>query len=151
MNSRLFGYNWFFDRELSITHLPPKPADFQKVQMSSYSKLQQDVIRFMYQREKLALSQHSPDLISLNAEDFGYYPGAFLKDDLDMHALAALTELRPPGMSETFFPKAEILIEKAKERTGMAEDFLTFTIEWKKIMEVLGESKELREKMRGKL
>lgn len=151
MNSRLFGYNWFFDRELSITHLPPKPSDFQKVQMSSYSKLQQDVIRFMYQREKLAHSQHSPDLIPLNAEDFGYYPGAFLKDDLDMHALAALTDLRPPGLSETFFPKAEILIEKAKDRAGMVDDFFTFVTEWKKIMEVLSESKELKEKMRSKL
>ena len=105
----------------------------------------------MYQREKLAPSQNSPDLTSLSAEDFGYYPGAFIKEDLPVHALVALTELRPPGLKESFFPKAEIIMEKAKERTGMAEDFFTFALQWKKIMQVLSESRELKEHMRGKL
>ncbi len=151
INSRLLGYNWFFDRELYITHLPPKPADDEKAQISSYSKLQQDVIRFMYQREKLAHSQQSSDLTSLKAEDFGLYPGYFLKSNLDEHAIVALTELRPPGLDESFFPRAEVIMEKARERTGMARDFISFTLEWKRLMKVLRESKELKAHMRGKL
>ncbi len=151
MNSRLLGYNWFFDRELYITHLPPRSANDEKALISSYSRLQQDIIRFMYQREKLAYSQQSPDLRSLDAEDFGLYPGYFLKDNLDEHAFAALTELRPAGLDESFFPSPEVIMEKARERTGMAHDFFSFTEEWKKLMRVLKESKELKEYMRKKL
>jgi hypothetical protein len=42
-------------------------------------------------------------------------------------------------------------MEKARERTGMARDFISFTLEWKKLMKVLRESKELKAHMRGKL
>jgi len=52
----MLGFNWFLDKELSITNLPPSPSAQDLINTSSYARLQQDVIRFIYQREKIRLS-----------------------------------------------------------------------------------------------
>jgi hypothetical protein len=151
MNSRLFGSTWFLDGKLSITHLPPKASAGDPLTTTPYAKLQRDVLRFVYQRQKLRISQQHPDLQPLEPEDFGVYPGEFLKEDLDAQALEALQVLRPQAADERFFPQAEQLLQMAKQRAERAEEYPAFNASWKRILDILDGEEQLKEGMRRKL
>ncbi len=151
MNSRLFGYFWFLDKELVITHLPPKASAGDPVTTTPYAKLQRDVLRFIYQRQKIRISKEDSNLNPLQAEDFGIYPGEFLKDDLEAQALEALKALRPADADERFFPPPEVTLELARERAKRAEEYPTFNASWKKVVEAVDADKELKEMLRPKL
>ncbi|MCK4514003.1 MAG: hypothetical protein KAU31_02035, partial [Spirochaetaceae bacterium] len=151
INSRMLGYNWFFDRELSITHLPPEPVDRNEAEMVAYSKLQQDVIRFMYQRAKLEYSREAPGIIPLSADECGVYPGSYFTPDLETHASAALSELRPPGTDNRLYPQPDELMQKARERVVAAPGYFSFVETWRNVMRVLRDSKDLRQHMRRKM
>ncbi|UCF99153.1 MAG: glycosyltransferase family 2 protein [Spirochaetaceae bacterium] len=150
MNSRLFGFSWFLDVGLSITHLPPKASTGDPVTTTPYAKLQRDVLRFVYQRQKIRISQQHPDLHPLRYEDFGIYPGEFLKEDLDNQALEALRILRPVDADERFFPEAEQMLQTARERAMRAEEYPAFNTSWKKVLEVVDGDQDLKEEMRRK-
>ncbi len=151
MNSRLLGYSWVLDRELTITHLPPKASAGDPVTTTPYAKLQRDVLRFIYQRQKIRISQEHADLHPLQAEDFGIYPGEFLKDDLDAQALEALKILRPEDADERFFPRPEAMLELARERAKRAEEYPAFNTSWKEILTVVDRDKELKQGMQRRL
>ncbi len=151
LNSRMLGYNWFLDKELRITHLPPAPSEKDPLNTSLYSRLQQDIIRFVYQREKIKLSTALSGFYPLEPEDFGYYPGKFFKDDLEEHALEALKEMRPLDAEECSFPKPEKLIELAKERAASAGNFYEFKEKWKQVMGVVERDRQLKEHMKSRL
>jgi hypothetical protein len=154
MNSRLFGYSWFLDRELTITHLPPPSAAGDPVNTTPYAKLQRDILRFYYQREKIRISRGHPELQTLRAEDFGIYPGEFLQDDLDAQALEALQHLRPPDADEAderFFPRPEKMIRLAQERAGRAAEYPAFNSNWKRVLQAVDDDRELKQGMRRKL
>ncbi|MEE9307355.1 MAG: hypothetical protein V3V57_07540 [Spirochaetia bacterium] len=151
MNSRLLGYSWVLDRELTITHLPPKASAGDPVTTTPYAKLQRDVLRFVYQRQKIRISQEHADLHPLQAEDFGVYPGEFLKDDLDAQALEALKILRPEDADERFFPRPEAMLELARERAKRAEEYPAFNTSWKEILTVVDRDKELKQGMQRRL
>jgi len=80
INARFQGHSFWFDKELLITHLPP--AAYQS---SPYTKLSEDVIRFIYEHEKLRQANADP-------AQFDPYPGRFLRDDVEAQALAALQQ-----------------------------------------------------------
>ena len=82
LSSWLLGYKFYFDRELTVTHLPPREP-----RPSPCEALRRDVVRFLYQREKLAVA-HSLGL-SLPI-GLGPYPGRFLQEDLELQAAQAL-------------------------------------------------------------
>ena len=151
MNSRLFGSTWFLDGHLTITHLPPKASAGDPLTTTPYAKLQRDVLRFVYQRQKLRVSQQHPELLPLEPEDFGVYPGEFLKEDLDTQALEALEILRPPDADERFFPQAEQLLEMARQRAKRAEEYPAFNASWKRILDIVDRDEHLKEGMRRKL
>jgi hypothetical protein len=151
MNSRLLGFSWFLDRNLTITHLPPEASHGDPQTTTPYAKLQRDVLRFFYQRQKIRISQRHPELRSLTPEDFGIYPGEFLKDDLDEQALEALKILRPSDADERFFPQAGRTLEIARDRAQLAEKYPDFNTSWKRVLQVVDEQKELKEGMRRKL
>jgi len=151
MNSRLLGFSWFFDGELSITHLPPKASAGDPLTSTPYAKLQRDVLRFVYQRQKIRISQRRPELQSLRAEEFGLYPGEFLKEDLDSQALEALQVLRPPDADERFFPQPAQMLAMARERALLAEEYPAFNASWKRILDVVDRDERLKEGMRRKL
>ena len=151
MNSRLFGFSWFLDRELVITHLPPKASDGDPLTTTPYAKLQRDVLRFFYQRQKIRVSQADPELEPLEPADFGIYPGEFLGDDLDEQALEALQILRPRDADERFFPAPERLLEMARDRAQLAGQYPAFNNSWKRVLQVMDAQKELKEGMRRKL
>ena len=151
INSKLFGFNWFLDRELYITHLPPKPYYEHQINTSPYAKLQQDVIRFIYQKEKIKLSKNYRGTVEIKAEELGFYPGEFLKEGVEEHALEALKKNRPRGADERFFPEPEKLIEEAIQRAKNAHTFFEFAEKWKENIKKVLESSELSEYIRKKL
>jgi len=79
LNARLGGHAFHMDRTLAIRHLPP-PSSHPR-----WTQLRQDLLRFVYERDKLRGS-------GLHAEDLAPYPGAFLGDGLLTRARDA-TEL----------------------------------------------------------
>jgi hypothetical protein len=151
MNSRLFGSTWFLDGKLTITHLPPKASAGDPITTTPYAKLQRDVLRFVYQRQKIRLSQQHQQLQPLEPEDFGVYPGEFLKDDLEQQALEALHRLRPPDADERFFPQPEQLLQTAKQRARRSEEYPAFNASWKRILDIVDAEAGLKEGLRSKL
>jgi hypothetical protein len=151
MNTRLAGLGWYLDKELVITHLPPPPAPGDPVSTSPYAKLQQDVIRFVYQREKLRLSSEKADAPTMTQAEFGVYPGAFLGADLETQALEALERMRPADADMRFFPPPEKLMKLARERAGRADGFFRFRAVWPELLARVAENAALRERMRRKM
>ncbi|MDP2218155.1 MAG: hypothetical protein Q8J68_12815 [Methanolobus sp.] len=77
MNAMMFGFNFFLDNELHIKHLPPEKSHPQ------WMRLREDIYRFVFEREKLRHQKDIKGMRRISAEDFGEYPGIFLKEDLD--------------------------------------------------------------------
>lgn len=77
MNAMIFGFSFFLDNELHIKHLPPSKSH------PKWMRLREDIYRFVFEREKLRHQKKVQGMRRLSAEDFGEYPGAFLKEDLD--------------------------------------------------------------------
>ena len=151
INSKMLKYNWFFDRDLFITHLPPDSSGKYHINTTPYAKLQQDIIRFIYEKEKIRLSSTNHTVLSIKAEDLGIYPGEFLKDGLEAQALEALREQRPPDADERFFPKPERLLKQAAERAEKASEFFSFADNWEKTIDKASQIKELKDYMNKKL
>jgi len=151
MNTRLAGLSWYLDKDLVITHLPPPPAPGDPVNTSPYAKLQQDVIRFVYQREKLRLSSEAADTPSMTPAEFGVYPGAFFGADLETQALEALERMRPADADMRFFPPPEKLMELARSRAGRAEGFFHFRAVWPELLARVADTAALRERMSKKM
>jgi hypothetical protein len=151
MNSRLLGFSWYLDRDLAITHLPPKASAGDPLTTSPYAKLQRDVLRFVYQRQKIRISRQHADLQPLEAEDFGVYPGEFLEEDLEAQALEALQIMRPHDADKRFFPEPQRMLEMARQRAKRAEEYPGFNASWKRVLDTVDGDRQLKEGMRRKL
>lgn len=147
INSRLLGFNWFFDRKLRITHLPPKAGSGEPLNTTPLAKLQQDVIRFIYQKKKIALSHNRAGIIPVSAEELGVYPGEFLKPGLEEQARSALQDTRPDNVDESFFPSPEKLLDRAKRHSDKAGAFFDFAGKWPKLIETLAAASTLKEQL----
>ncbi len=77
VNSRMFGFNFFLDNELSILHLSPGKKH------SVWQRFRQDIYRFFYERAKIETQEERPNMNLVDPEDFDPYPGEFLKHDLE--------------------------------------------------------------------
>lgn len=76
INARMFGYNFFMHRALSIVHdPPPKPH-------SEWKSMRQDIVRFIHERMKLLEQVPMPNMDKVNFENLEPYPAAFLGEDL---------------------------------------------------------------------
>lgn len=135
INARIAGHSFYFDPELTITHLPPR--HFESPQ---YAKMRQDVIRFIYEREKIRL-HHLP------ANDFIPYPGYLLGDDFDAAALDALHIFATPEMMTRFGTPEDILLFAQEHAKELAPQYKTFAEHWQKAVEVL-ESQVARDALR---
>ena len=88
INMRMFGYKFFLDNTLSIKHLPPPKSH------PTWKQLREDIYRFVYERAKLRDQEEVVEnTVYATAEEFDPYPGAFLKDDLEMKIERACTIL----------------------------------------------------------
>jgi hypothetical protein len=79
VNSRMMGFKFFLDNELSIRHLPPKKDQ------PDWLRLREDILRFLYMRKKLSAQKLFQNKLRhiVTAEELDPYPGQFLKPDLE--------------------------------------------------------------------
>jgi len=109
--------------------------------------LQQDVIRFIYQKKKIALSHNRAGINPVRAEELGIYPGEFLKPGLEEQARSALQHTRPDNVDESFFPRPEKLLARAKKHSDQAGAFFDFAGKWPQIIETLAAASTLKEQL----
>jgi Glycosyltransferase like family 2 len=125
INARIAGQVFHFDPKLTITHLPPRHFE-----SSQYAKMRQDVIRFVYEREKIRQ-------YGLPAADFVPYPGNLLGDDFDSAALKALVACASPELTAQFGRPEEVLREAQAHSCEAAPKYVEFASQWKKASDIL--------------
>jgi len=138
INARLQGLRFWFDRQLLITHMPP-----DEYQSAFYAKLCQDVIRFIYEREKLRQA-------GVDAADFDPYPGRFLRDDIEEHALAALSQAAMPAAVAKLGPPDRIVARAQHHAREALPRYLAHARTWPCLMDALAGDAFLRDHWQAK-
>jgi hypothetical protein len=147
INARLQGLWFFLDKALNVVHLPPGGASYKDI---SYSKLQQDVVRFLYEREKVRSAANHPELEPLSREMLAPYPGDFLVDDLELQALQALRDLRP--VEDSDWPEPEDMLEQARKHAAEGVPrYFEFRQVWPDMMAALAGDESLRRRLEDNL
>jgi len=136
INARLMSFKFWFDKQLVITHMPPDAPDSAH-SVYTWSKLRQDVLRFVYEREKLRLTGTDP-------AQFDPYPGRFLRDDVEEQALAALQAEATPEATARFGSPQEIVAAAERHARAAALRYFEFATRWPRLMEAIGQNTELR-------
>ena len=77
MNAKMFGHSFMLDNKLAIKHLPPEKSH------PTWKRIREDIYRFVYERAKLMSQKETDGMLLLSADNMGYYPGNFLRDDLE--------------------------------------------------------------------
>jgi len=142
INARIAGHAFYFDPKLTITHIPPR--HFEAPQ---YLKMRQDVIRFIYEREKLRLH-------NLASDQFLPYPGRLLNDDFTASALEALHIAATPEMISKFDSPEEIILFAGAHAEDFAPKYADFAAQWLKafmLLEFTGIKYKLRQMSTHKL
>ena len=139
INARMLGIEFWLDKELLITHLPPDAPDSSH-SAPSWSKLHQDVLRFVYEREKLRLAGADP-------AQFDPYPGRFLRADVEEQALAALQTKASPEVTARFGSPEDILAQAKRHAAAAAPRYFEFAARWPSLMETVGQDAVLRERL----
>jgi len=146
INARLVGIGYHFDKNRPIRHLPPPGRSYRDF---DYAKLQQDVRRFVYEREKLRAAAEDGGFSPLTAADLDPYPGEFLGDDLERHALEAL-RMHKPVIYDTSILAPEAFVTTAVEAAKRgAQGFLRFARAWPEALEALYGDRAIRHVARG--
>ncbi len=74
INSRIFGYRFYMDRDLRVQHKPP-PRGFPL-----WKLVRMDIERFLYDRRKI---RRMEEALGIPTDYFNPWPGRFLDDDLE--------------------------------------------------------------------
>ena len=138
INARLAGFRFLLDKELTITHLPP-----ERYGALPYSKLHQDAIRFIYQREKLLLARQRPELAAVTPESLDPYPGRFLREDVVEQALAALQAEAAPEAVARYGPPEAVVAAAQRHAAQAAPHYFAFAQAWPRLMTALGQDATL--------
>jgi hypothetical protein len=138
INARLQGFDFWFDWRLAVTHLPP-----DVYQSSNYSKLRQDVMRFVYEREKLRQAGADP-------AQFDPYPGRFMREDLEAQALEALQKLATPADVARFGSPQEVMAA-ARRQADEVPHYSAAAEQWAHCVETLGHDPLLQDHWAAKL
>jgi len=120
LNAHFTGLPFWLDKRLRITHLPPHQFD-----ASPYAKLAEDIRRFFYEREKISLAAASiPPAI------WRPYPGRFLQDDLEEHAVVALESVSTEQDRKLWDDPATIVREALERARTLAPRYARFASRW---------------------
>ena len=104
INARIEGRNFFLRKDLRILHCPPRGGSYRDVKSS---KVEQDILRFLYEQEKLRVSQNNDEMQSVYAGDLMPYPGEFLNRDVASDAIEALESAGFAGDPDRFVKQAQ--------------------------------------------
>ncbi len=148
-NAKMFGYDFYIDRELAIKHDPP-PKSHPK-----WQQFREDMFRFIYMRKKLLKQKEIPGMTRLKPSDFDPYPGAFIKDDLEELIFKANTMLGQTLLAEGDINglkecQKNILMgkEKLHSDSDPFENLLKIKANWREMMKVL-DNDEARAELKG--
>jgi hypothetical protein len=139
INARLHGYEFYLDKELSITHMPP-----ENYGALPYAKLAQDIVRFLYERGKLLAARDRPGLVAVEPQDLNPYPGRLLQENLVAQALAALQHLATPD-AVARHGSPEQIVEQATQWAREAPlRYFEFAQKWHRLLAALDRDPLLR-------
>ncbi len=127
LNATMAGEPFVLDSRLHIVHKPP-----HEYETHPYAKLAEDVRRFLYEREKVRLARAQGRATSAEVERLvqSPYPGRFLAEDVEEHALAALRALADEEATR-LWGTPEAIVEEAMERARtLAPHYAAFTSVW---------------------
>jgi hypothetical protein len=134
INARMEGRSFFLRKDLTILHCPPAGGSYKD---TTTSKLEQDVIRFLYERRKITVSQENKALHPVTADELRPYPGEFLSGDIEADAAEALTSAGFQGIAEDFVSKVN------SEMPARVDRYLRFREEWPRAIAAVRESTTL--------
>lgn len=144
VNAKMFGYQFFLDRELWIKHLPPPGW------VPDWLGFRQNVIRFAYMRAKLKSQHEVKNMRMVRVEELHPYPGRFLQDDLDDKVLKTSILLGAKHLldgNNGAFKESIKNIEIART-IGKSEDnfdrYLKVQKLWEDLMNKLAEEKDIK-------
>ena len=129
INSMMAGFHWKCDKSLMIDHYPPACKET--------NKLQEDVIRFLYERAKIEKSSTKEGITAIKAEQLGPYPGKFLTDNLEEEALKTLKERPKEIEQEPWFLSPEDVIKRGLALGEKVEEFFEYANSWPNVMKAL--------------
>ena len=136
INARLQGIEWWFDAELTILHLPPKHYETPR-----YQRMREDVIRFVYEREKLrSYGVNQP--IWLDP-----YPGALLMENLVEQARLALENERTSDLAARYGEPDEIIGQARAHAAFYVPRYQPYVEAWTGLMARIEEDNALRNKL----
>jgi hypothetical protein len=136
INARMEGMHFFLRKDLNVLHRPPRGGSYKD---ASRAKLEQDVIRFLYERAKLAVSQSDPDLHPVTADELRPYPGDFFAEDVGRQAAEALRAVGYNDDAEGFVRAAE------EQNRSRIEKYLVFRRKWARLQAALHEDAQVRD------
>ncbi|MDY0290408.1 MAG: hypothetical protein RBR15_16400 [Sphaerochaeta sp.] len=142
INSMMAGFQWKCDKTLMIDHYPPACKET--------NKLQEDVMRFLYEKAKIEMSVTKEGIKAVRAEDLGPYPGNFLKENLQEEALQVLKDRPKEIEKEPWFLSAEEVIQKGLALGDRVDEFFTYLELWPNVVQALcsdAETKNILEMM----
>lgn len=138
INARMEGKSFYLRKDLRVLHCPPKGGSYQD---ASTSKLEQDVIRFLYEQRKLEVSREHPALHPVTAAELMPYPGRFLEGDLEANSCEAL---EAAGYDDDCSDFVRSVRAGLNDRVSA---YLQFRERWPVVMETLSDSTSLRDQL----
>ncbi|MGD1815789.1 MAG: hypothetical protein ACPKNR_02040 [Pleomorphochaeta sp.] len=136
INSILLGYNWRLDKNLFIDHYPP--------QCKETNKLQEDVLRFIYEKAKIKKANESGKFCFLDVALLKEYPGNYLKDNLEEEAKYAL-DIRPKDIeSESWYSSTTEVMEKGVLLKEKVNEFFDYAAKWPENLEKLNNDERIK-------
>ena len=143
INAAMAGFSWKCDKNLWIDHYPPACEE--------RSKLQEDVIRFLYERAKINESKRQEGFNSITAADLGPYPGLFLQDNLEEEALLALHARDTAIQQEPWYLTPEEVLEEGLRLATQVTEYFDFARMWPDMITSLMEEDSLSEQLEAQL
>ncbi len=143
INSRIFGFRFYMDRELRVKHAPPtrRYPDWRLNRL--------DIERFLYDRRKIKSLESK---LGISSDYFSPWPGRFLNSELEERVFRTNIMLAMQYLSQGETEKVEgclnnIFFANHKYDPGKPVKFIkNFKKKWTRLMEIVAENRhELQE------
>jgi len=146
INAKMKGLNFFLDKELNITHLQP---DYKNTHNGvNINQLKQDILRFIYEKEKIEQVKKYNNLNNIDIEELMPYPGSFFEDKVFSDSEEKLAKaLSDKNIAEIEPGKeARDFINYAKKRAKkLVPEYFKFRLLWKDMIKDIKDDQKLRE------
>jgi len=148
INAKMKGLNFFLDKELNITHLQPDYKNAHAHNRINISQLKQDILRFIYEKEKIEQVKKYNNLNNIDIEELMPYPGSFFEDKVFSDSEEKLAKaLSDKNIAEIEPGKeARDFINYAKKRAKkLVPEYFKFRLLWKDMIKDIKDDQKLRE------